>query len=98
MGGDLELMVAQRIFLDRLRTRVSSLRNYASIARRDLSSESKEINNVTAQVEFTDLAAGDYQVTVDGKPIQLGNGGFRTAPLGAYYIKLPEGEAMEGDL
>ncbi len=57
-----------------------------------------EIDPKTNEVKFDGLPSGDFRIRVEAKPIPVGGGGIRTETLGSYFIQLPAGEDMQGDL
>jgi hypothetical protein len=71
---------------------------YPDCLNQPYSSERQTIEGDDNEVKFSGLPGGQYRVTVTAKPVDVGNGGFRTVPLGSYFIDVPAGEDLEGDL
>ena len=95
-----------RLFVDRkkwpeahaIRLDVPFYTQYPDCLERPFSSQTETIDATTNEVKFLGLPPGVYQVTVEGKPVPVGRGGFQTSPLGSYSIQMPAGEEMKGDL
>jgi hypothetical protein len=71
---------------------------YPDCLKQPFSSERQTLDPNVNEVKFSGLPGGHYRVTVMAKPVDVGNGGFRTVPLGSYFVDVPAGENLEGDL